>query len=94
MKIVFNKYLVLLFLFCFIGCKNHDSEVKNNASINSNTVLYAKGFSLEKHEGFSILKVLKPWPNSTKTFTFILHKKNVPSEGHGVGVTKIRGEGG
>jgi iron complex transport system substrate-binding protein len=41
-----------------------------------NTVKYASGFSLEKHEGYSILIVSNPWPNASKEFKYVLKSKN------------------
>ena len=61
----------LLFLF---GCKN---ESKPNVIISAkNEVRYAKGFSIQNYNGYSVVTVNNPWPKATKTYTYILKEKN------------------
>ena len=74
MKSIVSKilvYFVLLFLF---SCKNETKSATTIAS--ANTVRYAKGFSIENYDGYSVLKVKNPWPKATKTYTYILKEKN------------------
>ena len=55
-------------------CKN---ETKSEKSISiENTVRYAKGFSIENYDGYTVLTVKNPWPKATKTFTYILKERN------------------
>ena len=59
-----------------IGCQQnkHDTAVTDSSA--TNRVQYAKGFSIYKHNGFSIVKITNPWPNATKAYTYILKEKN------------------
>ena len=70
----FRFILPLLFLFLFIQCK---LETKAKSEITTtNTVKYAKGFSIENYSNYSIVTVKNPWPKATKTYQYILKKKN------------------
>lgn len=70
----FKSFLSLLIVFSFVQCKK---EINNTAIIiPANEVKYAKGFSIIKYEGFSIVKVSNPWPEANKTYTYILKEKN------------------
>lgn len=76
MKFFNSKLLFVFSLFIVIGCKNN---VENNPQISekeTNSIKYAEGFTIQKYEGFSVVKVMNPWPNATKTYTYILKEKN------------------
>ncbi|WP_447636304.1 ABC transporter substrate-binding protein [Flavobacterium microcysteis] len=78
MKSFLSKYPLFLLLLFAVACKKNEpvsssiSEAKTQ-----NSIRYAKGFEIYKHEGFSIVKVSNPWPEANKTFTYVLHKKGV-----------------
>ena len=62
-------------MICF-GCKN-DNNISDKKSVNiKNEIQYAKGFSIQKYDGFSILKVMNPWPKANKNYTYILQEEN------------------
>ncbi len=74
MKLFFKT----LFLTCFLlaSCKKN-SETKTQIAINSeNQIKHASGLAIYKYEGYSIVKVLNPWPKAEKPFTYILKNKN------------------
>jgi len=74
MKLFFKT----LFLTCFllVSCKKN-SETKTQIAINSeNQIKHASGLTIYKYEGYSIVKVLNPWPKAEKPFTYILKNKN------------------
>lgn len=73
MKLFINLLLSIL-LFSFMGCQNSKPTIKKNST--TNEVKHATGFSLKNYDDFSIVTVSNPWPNSNKTFTYVLHKKN------------------
>ena len=74
MKILYNALLLAFISFLFIQCKN---ESKSEAAIISqNSVHYAKGFSIQNYDGYSVVTVKNPWPKATKTYTYILKEKN------------------
>ena len=71
------KIALLSFTFLTISCKqNNDTEKVPKSVATENKILYAKGFSINKYEGFSVVKVNKPWPNANKKYTYILQEKN------------------
>lgn len=70
----FRFILPLLFLFLFVQCKQ---ETKAKSEITTtNTVKYAKGFSIENYANYSIITVKNPWPKASKSYQYILKKKN------------------
>ena len=78
MKSIVQKFLVPFILVFVISCKN---EAKLETSISSeNTVRYAKGFSIQNYDGYSVVKVKNPWPKATQTYMYILeeNKGSVP----------------
>lgn len=78
MKSFLSKYSLFLLLLFAVACKKNE-PVSSNVSETKiqNSIHYAKGFEIYKHEGFSIVKVSNPWPEANKTFTYVLHKKGV-----------------
>jgi iron complex transport system substrate-binding protein len=68
-------FLTVLFLG-FIQCKDSESQINSGVSVSSN-IQHAKGFSIEKHEGFSVVKVLSAYPEAKDKYTYILHKKGI-----------------
>ncbi|WP_396192660.1 ABC transporter substrate-binding protein [Flavobacterium sp.] len=66
--------LSLTLFFLFVQCKQ---ETKVNDKISSeNTVKYAKGFSIENYDGYTIITVKNPWPKASKTYQYILKEKD------------------
>lgn len=74
MKFVKNTALVFLFLLLFIQCKKEIQQ--ETASGIKNEIQYAKGFEIYKYQGFSIVKITKPWPGAKENFTYVLQEKN------------------
>jgi iron complex transport system substrate-binding protein len=71
------RLIILLFLLAaFSSCKKDNNLTIKTAKV-SNEIKYAKGFSLQKYDGFSILKVINPWPKAEKSYTYILKQKAV-----------------
>ena len=74
MKTFCNALFLAILSFSLVRCKN---ETKSEAAISSqNTFRYAKGFSIENYDGYSVVTVENPWPKATKTYTYILKEKN------------------
>ena len=66
--------LSLTLFFLFVQCKQ---ETKVTDKISSeNTVKYAKGFSIENYDGYTIITVKNPWPKASKTYQYLLKEKN------------------
>ena len=70
----FRFILPLLFLFLFVQCKQ-ETKAQSETNI-TNTVKYANGFSIENYSNYSIITVKNPWPKASKTYQYILKKKN------------------
>jgi len=68
-------FLVVLFLG-FTQCKKSENVANQNTSVR-NSIQYAEGFSIEKYEGFSVVKVSNAFPEAKSKYTYVLHKKGV-----------------
>ena len=74
MKFVKNTVFFFLLLLLFVQCKKENQqEIKSGIK---NEITHAKGLEIYKYEGYSILKITKPWPESTENFTYVLQEKN------------------
>lgn len=70
----FQIIVSLLVVFTFTQCKKQNDIQK--VIIPKNEVQYAKGFSIINYDGYSVLKVINPWPKADKTYTYILKEKD------------------
>lgn len=66
--------LSLTLFFLFVQCKQ-ETKITNEIS-SENTVKYAKGFSIENYDGYTIITVKNPWPKASKTYQYILKEKD------------------
>src|SRR5690606_29187110 len=41
----------------------------------NSTLVHAKGFSIERHNGFTVIEVHTPWPGAQKSFKYFLAPK-------------------
>ena len=74
MKTFCNALFLVILSFSLVECKN---ESKPNVIISAkNEVRYAKGFSIQNYDGYSVVKVKNAWPKATKTYIYILKEKN------------------
>lgn len=76
MKSVHLRISLFLVILSIIGCKQNDSFSSAKTENSKNLIQYAKGLEIYKYQGFSILKITNPWPNSKESFTYILQEKN------------------
>jgi len=76
MKSALIKISLLFLLIFTVGCQQKSADSASDTIDGINQVEYAKGFSIVKHQGFSIVKIINPWPNATKQYTYILQEKN------------------
>ena len=76
MKSIFFRIVLFLFIFSLIGCKQSHKTPKNEIESSENSIQYAKGFEIYKHQGFSIVKITHPWPDAKESYTYILREKN------------------
>ena len=76
MKSNFLLVLACSVLLYLLGCKQINEKNSVPFSASANSVKYAKGLEIYKYDGYSILKITKPWPEATAGFTYILKEKN------------------
>ena len=76
MKSALLRISLFLFLIFFISCKQNDRFSRDAIAFSKNSIQYAKGLEIYKYNGFSIMKIINPWPNSKESFTYILQEKN------------------
>ncbi len=76
MKTNFVKKILIIFAFSFFQCKDNSATANDEIVVKNNSIRYAKGFSINKHDGFSVLKITNPWPKANKSYTYILKEKN------------------
>jgi iron complex transport system substrate-binding protein len=74
MKFTLQFAFFFLILFSCFQCKK--VEDKSALLATQNSVKYAKGFSIQNYDGFSIIKVSNPWPKANKIYTYILKEKD------------------
>lgn len=71
-KLSFLLFLIVTSLF--IQCKK-EKPIESKI-LNVNSIKYAKGFSIENYGNYSVVTVKNPWPKASKTYKYILKKKN------------------
>ena len=76
MKFPFYKSLFVLSFLAFIGCKKNEKSEVAKITIAKNTIEYASGLAIYEYNGYSVIKVINPWPDANKNFTYILQEKN------------------
>ncbi|WP_348810701.1 ABC transporter substrate-binding protein [Flavobacterium maritimum] len=76
MKFSIVKMLLGVLFLSFIGCQKNEKKEPQQKIDSKNTIEYASGLSIFKYEGYSIVKVINPWPDANKNFTYILKEKN------------------
>ncbi|MGO4772260.1 ABC transporter substrate-binding protein [Flavobacterium sp. W22_SRS_FK3] len=75
MKHLFPKLIFIASFFLLTGCKKNENTEVLTSKIPQNSIEYASGLSIVKHEGYSVVTVSNPWPNATKNFVYILKEK-------------------
>ncbi|WP_166921915.1 ABC transporter substrate-binding protein [Flavobacterium poyangense] len=75
MKHLVSKFIFVLSFFILVGCKKNEKTENVNSEIAKNSIEYASGLSIVKHEGYSVVTVSNPWPNANKNYTYILKEK-------------------
>nr|WP_314897309.1 ABC transporter substrate-binding protein [uncultured Flavobacterium sp.] len=76
MKFPFYKILFVLSFLAFIGCKKNEKSDVAKTTIAKNTIEYASGLAIYEYDGYSVVKVINPWPDANKNFTYVLKEKN------------------
>ena len=76
MKHLLPKTFYVLSFFLLISCKKNETTEVAKSPIAKNSIEYASGLSIVKHEGYSVVVVSNPWPNANKDFKYILKEKD------------------
>ena len=71
-----HYFILVVLLLGFIQCKKSENP-SNIASSAQNSIQHAEGFSIEKYDGFSVVKVSNAYPEAKDNYTYVLHKKGV-----------------
>ncbi|MFH7013204.1 ABC transporter substrate-binding protein [Flavobacterium sp. FlaQc-52] len=75
MKHLVSKFIFVFSFFLLVGCKKNENTENVKSEIAKNSIEYASGLSIVKHEGYSVVTVSNPWPNANKNYTYILKEK-------------------
>jgi iron complex transport system substrate-binding protein len=76
MKSILIKIPLLLILIFVAGCQQKTEISIANTSFGTNQIEFAKGLSIYKYEGYSVVKITNPWPKASQSYTYILQEKN------------------
>lgn len=60
----------------FVSCKKNEKPGNKTITAVKNEIEYSSNLAIYKYNGYSIVKVLNPWPDANKDFTYILKEKN------------------
>ena len=79
-KHVMKSFLLPFTLFLFVisigGCKQNDKTRNARITASTNEIQYAEGLEIYKYQGYSVVKVTRPWPEAKESFTYVLQEKN------------------
>ena len=70
------KFTCFILFLMLIGCKKNEQTTIKTLVTTENAITYSKSLAIFKHEGYTVVKVLNPWPEANKGFTYILKEKN------------------
>ena len=76
MKIILFKTILSFLLLSLIGCNQNKEKISTEIITSNNEIKYAKGFKIDSFNGYSILTITNPWPESKQIYTYILQEKN------------------
>ncbi len=68
-----SKYVLLSVFIAFVSCKKAPETTTEKVE---NSIEFANGLEIHNYTDFTIINVTKPWPNATKTFTYVCAKSN------------------
>ncbi|MEL1241329.1 ABC transporter substrate-binding protein [Flavobacterium flavipallidum] len=76
MKNTLYTFFSVLSICFFISCKKTENTNTTTIATVKNEIEYSSNLAIYKYEGYSIVKILNPWPDANKDFTYILKEKN------------------
>jgi iron complex transport system substrate-binding protein len=73
-----NRLFIIISVFILSACTNHTDKKNDNTSGNKDvyktSVKYAKGFTIEYHDGYKLVNVLAPWAKNKPVQYVLIHK--------------------
>ncbi len=69
-----NLKWAVIATFLLIGCGKNERPAAT--ALHSNHVEAASGLALYEYEGYTVVKVLEPWPGAKRSYTYVLWKRN------------------
>jgi iron complex transport system substrate-binding protein len=76
MKSFFLNFIFFFSILLLGGCKQNSTNSVVSKSTAKNEIQHAKGLEIYHFQGYSILKITRPWPDAKTPFTYILQEKN------------------
>ncbi len=74
-----KKLIFFSFILFLLSCGSDETaKVNPQQSKNTNLIKYAKGFTIEQHEGYKLLTVKDAWLGEKKTYQYVLYKDKKP----------------
>nr|WP_315173886.1 ABC transporter substrate-binding protein [uncultured Flavobacterium sp.] len=67
---------LISFLLSLNACEKKGSTTSLSETDTTNSIRYASGLSIQKNQGFSVVRVRNAWPDAKQNFTYILKEKN------------------
>lgn len=68
-----SKYILFTAFFICLSCKKNTETTTVKVK---NSIEYANGLEIHNYDGFTVMKITKPWPDATKTYTYVCAKSN------------------
>ncbi|MEO8254555.1 MAG: ABC transporter substrate-binding protein [Flavobacterium sp.] len=79
MKFFYTKFLFLTLFITLSACKKEEKTTAiptTKETVQKNEMEYSSNLSIYKYQGYSVVRVINPWPEANKNFTYILKQKN------------------
>lgn len=67
--------LSVVIIALLYGCKNEQQSTTAAPNKAGNSISYASGLAIYRYDGYSVVKVTKPWPEAKEGFTYVLKQK-------------------
>ncbi len=70
-----NIILSIIVLLTAFGCKKQQHNNADSVTTTVNVVTHASGLQIYRYNGYSVVKVINPWPDAEKGFTYVMQQK-------------------
>ena len=78
-----QQLLIFFTLIILFSC-GEVNESTTEPTTSSEQISYAKGFHIEYHENYKIVKVLQPWKGENKSLNYVLYEHEKPEHIEGI----------